>query len=1215
MDSESRQATSEASRLTGSRKRSPSTTSEDSTRPGKKPRLDSARTENVPAPQRGPFFSYPANSVDLSEQTVGELLKDDSDESEDSIPDTTHLPLRMLDSFTFFTGDDSGPERQILGLEQLEHGRRVQIIGYGDVRSVDADPEEEGALDEDHEDAEENSQTYRYRYFPCLLGPVIEWWTGDGVTNFDMYIRTQSAWYLLETPSAVYRKIFSKFWRLHRIPQLAVEFATKSPQDGLLEFKSSLVRVNDAKLVIGRALTDDDVDFAISAGIVKGDLACLSPRLSSNIAGSRLIDEIMESYRHRRPISEYKARSKAPPPGSTMSQERKTVVSPLVSNIAQRCFRHQLEVVGPRVSHLSFDLPPQERTQRRPNVPMEGPTESDITDARGVKKAFYKVLSEQGGTSYEIGDCVAIKMGQFRDQRTFDPPASGNKLADESWFGVIRYLFTISDDPNAPHEVISWAHVQWFYHGSCTDIGELASPHELFLSYECDDIGLATIKKLVHVEYVKSTSKEIIPSGIGIDSTFFCRLRYDNADGSFQDLSQPHPHKFSDIDFTEEEENLLNCNGCLTKLYSDTEHGGHIFQTPKSNQQPEGGFNYGNVTYHRYDTILYVAPADERNLTGEAQQTERLQLQVGIIHRWDIEKSVARTSYVTVRRLEFVEALCKQRADAIHLLPPMGTIPMDERQLYQTCDYVKIPIENIHRRCIVRLNPRWKPYEKLNSEPNEFFLTHDAGKNLRPTFADLKQIRPEDYQACYDCTRRIKANDKYYRHFTSRGQPDAEGNPRPNALDTLDLCCGAGGLSLGLGNSNVCDVKWAIDKDIESARTFRRNFPDALVFTQDLNECVHNALNRGNDRPMVESLDPQHQAQQHMPSPGRVKAIIAGPPCPDFSIQNVYRHTAGDARTGLVLAILSLIDHYRPKFFLIENVPGMLTHRAVDRETGEVVSGAMVKIILRTLTTLGYSVRWGLFNAANFGTPQQRTRLFFYGSQGGHRVPDVLIPTHITIKNSRTKYARPIGILTRLTTNVAALSPITLSTSIGDLPAFDWTVQDPHQNLGPRQGIPSFLGESRSADQLAGFKDREGRGYHLRRPMTLYQARMRAQVAPTDKVYLHVTKTFKESSKKAKRIIAVAMRPNADHRTIPRELNEWALSHALSAAARTSWAPRRYGRLDWEGQFQSFITRIDPTAKQGKVLHPSQRRLITVREAARAQGFPDHFTFCGDATS
>ncbi|KAG8805933.1 hypothetical protein FRC18_006411 [Serendipita sp. 400] len=93
------------------------------------------------------------------------------------------------------------------------------------------------------------------------------------------------------------------------------------------------------------------------------------------------------------------------------------------------------------------------------------------------------------------------------------------------------------------------------------------------------------------------------------------------------------------------------------------------------------------------------------------------------------------------------------------------------------------------------------------------------------------------------------------------------------------------------------------------------------------------------------------------------------------------------------------------------------------------------------------------------------------------------------------------------------------------------------------------------------------------------------------------------------------MRPNADHRTIPRELNEWALSHALSAAARTSWAPRRYGRLDWEGQFQSFITRIDPTAKQGKVLHPSQRRLITVREAARAQGFPDHFTFCGDATS
>jgi DNA (cytosine-5)-methyltransferase 1 len=58
---------------------------------------------------------------------------------------------------------------------------------------------------------------------------------------------------------------------------------------------------------------------------------------------------------------------------------------------------------------------------------------------------------------------------------------------------------------------------------------------------------------------------------------------------------------------------------------------------------------------------------------------------------------------------------------------------------------------------------------------------------------------------------------------------------------------------------------------------------------------------------------------------------------------------------------------------------------------------------------------------------------------------------------------------------------------------------------------------------------------------------------------------------------------------IPSELYDFAHSHALSAAARTQWAPGRYGRLDWQGLFQSAITRIEPTAKQGKVLHPSVR--------------------------
>ncbi|KAG8828898.1 hypothetical protein FRC17_007395 [Serendipita sp. 399] len=1018
---------SEISRFTGSRKRTPATLSDASTRPSKRPRLDStepgegAQSSNGLAPvQRGPSFPFPPNSAELSEQSISQLLNDDSEELGHQNLNSTHLPLRMLNSFTFFTDDDSSPSRQVLGLEQLEQRKRVQIIGHGDVRSINADPDEEGAFDEDDENVDELSQ--QYRYFPCLLGPIIEWWAGDGVTNVDMYIRTESAWYLLEEPSALYRRTYAKFWRLHRISQLAVDYATKKPDGGLVAFKSALSAASDALQVIGRLLTDQDVDFAISTGSVKNDLNCLPSRLSSSIAGSRLVSDILDACR-RRGIVDYIARSPAPPPGNTMSQERRTVVTPLVSHIAQRCFRHQLDVVGSFTPYIRQKPPPKERPQNRPDRPIERSIKRDESDMSSAKRTFYQVLSEQGGTSYEIDDCVAIKRGLFREQQAPDRSPSEDELVEESWFGVIRHLFTTSEDPNAPHQVIAWAHVQWFYHGSQTDIGELASSNELFLSYECDDIGLATIKRVVHVEYVGSTSKSIIPSDVGGDSMFFCRLRYDSTDGSFHDLSQPYPYHFSDIDFQENIQNHLGCHACVTRDYSEAEHGGHIFLTPKSAGQPEG-FNYGNITYHQYDTILYVAPADERNLSGEGQQTERLQLQVGIIHKWEIEKSVARTCYVTVRRLEFVEGLCKQRADAIHLLPPMGGIPLDERQLYQTCDYVKIPIENIHRRCVVRCIPGWRPHTYPNSEPNEFFLTHDAGKTMKPTYADLRPIKPEDYRACSACIERLKTNYKYYRHFTSRGRSDAEGNPQPSPLDTMDLCCGAGGLSLGLDNTGVFEAKWAVDKDIQSGRTYRRNFPNAQVFIQDLNECVLNALKYGAERPEVASLDPEDNSSSHMPPPGQVKAIIAGPPWHVIELlQRLF---------GLTSA------YYRPKFFLIENVPGMLGHRALNRDTGSVVQGAMVKIILRTVTALGYSVRWGLFNAANFGTPQQRTRIFFYGAKGGHRLPDVLVPTHITIKNSRTTYERPVGTQTRLTTNVAALPPVTLSSSIGDLPAFDW---------------------------------------------------------------------------------------------------------------------------------------------------------------------------------
>lgn len=74
-----------------------------------------------------------------------------------------------------------------------------------------------------------------------------------------------------------------------------------------------------------------------------------------------------------------------------------------------------------------------------------------------------------------------------------------------------------------PYERPRWAHVQWFQHGIATDLGELASPHELFLTYECNDIGLSTIHEVIQVDMVNCKENSVIPEEDIDRKVFFCR--------------------------------------------------------------------------------------------------------------------------------------------------------------------------------------------------------------------------------------------------------------------------------------------------------------------------------------------------------------------------------------------------------------------------------------------------------------------------------------------------------------------------------------------------------------------------------------------------------------------------------------------------------------------------------------------------------------------
>lgn len=56
------------------------------------------------------------------------------------------------------------------------------------------------------------------------------------------------------------------------------------------------------------------------------------------------------------------------------------------------------------------------------------------------------------------------------------------------------------------------------------------------------------------------------------------------------------------------------------------------------------------------------------------------------------------------------------------------------------------------------------------------------------------------------------------------------------------------------------------------------------------------------------------------------------------------------------------------------------------------------------------------------------------------------------------------------------------------------------------------------------------------------------------------------------------------------------------------------GRISWDGYFSTTVTDPEPMGKQGRILHPEQHRVVSVRECARSQGFPDSYLFIGNIT-
>jgi DNA (cytosine-5)-methyltransferase 1 len=352
-------------------------------------------------------------------------------------------------------------------------------------------------------------------------------------------------------------------------------------------------------------------------------------------------------------------------------------------------------------------------------------------------------------------------------------------------------------------------------------------------------------------------------------------------------------------------------------------------------------------------------------------------------------------------------------------------------------------------------------------------------------------------------------------------------------MTAVDLFAGAGGLSLGFKWSGV-RILQAAECDPWAAETYKRNFPETEVLVTDIRSISNEAISQ------VFTRHPTF--------------IIGGPPCQGFSISNPKGKDPRDPRNSLFREFVRFVQTLRPRACLIENVKGLATSRT---EAGVPV----LEVIQEEFRKLGYQTVIRLLEAADYGVPQNRERLFIAAFQhlGAAEKFTWPEPTHFASIN---------GVQKRLVPGAVDLqSYVTLWEAISDLP------------------------------QITSKDFRHGLTYPVD-PQNAYQVRMRSST----QMQISNHEPMKHTARVIERYSHIGY--GQSESDSPMGLRPRQRGFPSKKSTVTYDQNSRRQRPD---KPCSTIVASSHT----NYIHPFLNRNFTVRELARIQSFPDDFEFKG----